>query len=32
MIELILKGMAESEYSSYVYRMLKNFLDAAEQG
>lgn len=32
MIELILKGMSESEYSSYVYRMLKNFLDAADHG
>lgn len=32
MIELILKGMSESEFSSYVYRMLKNFLEAADQG
>ena len=29
MIELILKGTSESENSLYIYRMLKNFLDAS---
>lgn len=32
MIELILKGTSESENSVYIYRMLKNFLDAANNG
>lgn len=32
MIELVLKGMEDEQFSAYVYRMLKNFLDAAENG
>ena len=32
MIELILKGVSSDEYSAYIYRLLKNFLDAADAG
>ena len=32
MIELILKGLPGEEYSAYVYRMTKKFLEAADEG